>query len=161
MKYVQSITYKLVGESKKIIKSTPNAYFSFDFPVKFVSKKGIFGKMAGSRSFPGKFELYRSKYSRQIPLITPGYGETQAKSYFCRSIHPKSTPQNCQNPARRLKNGPPSGQTVTYQKTEVIQSYLRIWGTYDPIESDLSDPKKWGLYGCSVKKCRFWPILRC
>ena len=54
------------------------------------------------------------------------------------------------------RNGPPSGQTATYRKTKVIQSYLRIWGTYDPIESGSSDPKKWGLYGCSVKKCRFW-----
>ena len=53
------------------------------------------------------------------------------------------------------RNGPPSGQTATYRKTEGIQSYLRIWGTYDPIESGPSDPKKWGLYGCSVKKCRF------
>ena len=53
------------------------------------------------------------------------------------------------------RNGPPSGQTTTYRKTEGIQSYLRIWGTYDPIESGSSDPKKWGLYGCSVKKCRF------
>ena len=52
-------------------------------------------------------------------------------------------------------NGPSSGQTVTYRKTEGIQSYPRIWGTYDPIESDPSDPKKGGLYGCSVKKCRF------
>ena len=92
--YIQSITYQLVGESKKIIKSTPNAYFSFNFPVKFVSKRGIFGKMAGSRSFPGKFELYRSKYSRQIPLITPGYGETQANSNFSRKRHSKLTPQN-------------------------------------------------------------------
>ena len=50
------------------------------------------------------------------------------------------------------RNGPPSSQTATYQKTEVIQSYLRIWGTYDPIESGASEPKKWGLYGCSVKK---------
>ena len=33
------------------------------------------------------------------------------------------------------RNGPPGGQTATYQKTEGIQSYLRIWGTYDPIES--------------------------
>ena len=38
---------------------------------------------------------------------------------------------------------------------EVIQSYLRIWGTCDPIESGPSDPKKWGLYRRSVKKCRF------
>ena len=46
-------------------------------------------------------------------------------------------------------------QMATYRKTEVIQSYLRIWGTYDPIESGPSDPKKWGLYRRSVKKCRF------
>ena len=59
------------------------------------------------------------------------------------------------------KNGLPSGQTATYRKTKGIQSCLMIWGTYDPIESGPSDPKKWGLYGCSVKKCRFWPILRC
>merc|ERR1712173_86116 len=38
---------------------------------------------------------------------------------------------------------------------EGIQSYLRIWGTYDPIESGPSEPKKWGLYRRSVKKCRF------
>ena len=63
--------------------------------------------------------------------------------------------QNCEISARRPKNGPPSGQTATYRKTEVIQSYLRIWGTYDPIESGPADPKKWGLYRRSVKKCRF------
>ena len=60
-----------------------------------------------------------------------------------------------QNPAWKPENNPPSGKTATYQKTEVIQSYLRIWGTYDPIESGPSDPKKWGLYGRSVKKCTF------
>ena len=43
-----------------------------------------------------------------------------------------------------LRNDPPSGQTATYQKTEGIQSYLRIWGTYDPIESGPSDPEKSG-----------------
>merc|ERR1739844_677719 len=48
----------------------------------------------------------------------------------------------------------PNGQTATYRKTEGIQSYLRIWGTYDPIESGSSDPKKWGFHRCSVKKCR-------
>ena len=58
--------------------------------------------------------------------------------------------QNCEISARRPKKGPPSGQTATYRKTEVIQSYLRIWGTYDPIESGPSDPKKWGLYRRSV-----------
>ena len=35
----------------------------------------------------------------------------------------------CKNLAWRPKNGPPSGQTATYRKTKVIQSYLRIWGT--------------------------------
>ena len=44
-----------------------------------------------------------------------------------------------QIPARRPKNG---SQTTTYRKTEVIQSYLRIWGTYDPTESGPSDPNK-------------------
>ena len=32
-----------------------------------------------------------------------------------------------------------------YRKTEVIQSYLRIWGRYTPIESGPSEPKKWGF----------------
>merc|ERR1712218_353624 len=53
------------------------------------------------------------------------------------------------------KNGPPSGQTATYRKTKGIQSYLRIWGCYDPIESGPSETKKGGLYRGSVKKCRF------
>ena len=43
-----------------------------------------------------------------------------------------------------LKNGAPSGQTATYRKTKVIQSYLRIWGTYDPIELSPPEPKKGG-----------------
>ena len=40
-----------------------------------------------------------------------------------------------------------SGQTTTYWKTKGIQSYLRIWGTYDPIESGLSEPKNGGFIG--------------
>ena len=40
-----------------------------------------------------------------------------------------------------------------HQKTKVIQSYLRIWGTYDPIELGPSEPKKWGFHRCSIKKC--------
>ena len=52
------------------------------------------------------------------------------------------------------RNGLPSGQTTTNQKTKDIQSYLRIWGTYDPIESGPSELKKWGFHRCSVKKCR-------
>ena len=54
------------------------------------------------------------------------------------------------------KNGPPSGQTATYRKTKVIQSCLRIWGTYDPIESGPYDPKKWGF---RAKKLHFWPEI--
>ena len=45
-------------------------------------------------------------------------------------------------------------QTATYRKTEGIQSYLRIWRRYDPIELGPSEPNKGGLCGCSVKKSR-------
>ena len=61
-----------------------------------------------------------------------------------------------QNPSRKPENNPPSDQTATYRETKVIQSYLRTWGTYGPIESGPSDLKKWGLCSRSVKKCRFW-----
>ena len=56
---------------------------------------------------------------------------TEEESQF--SIFYPNTPlrDHCAGP----RNGPPGGQTATYQKTEAIQSYLRIWGTYDPIES--------------------------
>ena len=43
----------------------------------------------------------------------------------------------------------------TYLKTEGIQSCLRIWGIYDPIELGPFEPKYGGLYGCSVKKSDF------
>ena len=42
----------------------------------------------------------------------------------------------------RLQNGLPRGQTATYRKTEGIQSYLRIWGRYDPIKSGPFEPNK-------------------
>ena len=77
------------------------------------------------------------------------------ESFKKKDFRSKKPFVNGQILARGLKNGAPSGQTATYRKTEVIQSYLRIWGTYDPIESGPSDPKKWGLYRRSVKKCRF------
>ena len=57
------------------------------------------------------------------------------------------------------RNGPPGGQTATYRKTEGIQSYLRICGCYDLIKSGLSEPKKKGFYGCSVKKSDFRAIF--
>ena len=47
----------------------------------------------------------------------------------------------------------------TYWKTEGIQSYLRIWGSYGPIESGPSERKKGGLYGCSVKKSDLLPLF--
>ena len=53
------------------------------------------------------------------------------------------------------QNDQPSGQMTIYRKTEVIQSYLRIGGRYNPIGSGPSEPKKWGFHRCSVKKCRF------
>ena len=68
MKYVQSITYKLVGESKKIIKSTPNAYFSFDFPVKFVSKKGIFWENGWFPLVPRKIWVISLKIFKTDPI---------------------------------------------------------------------------------------------
>ena len=41
-----------------------------------------------------------------------------------------------------------------------------MWGSYDPTESGLSEPKKGGLYWCSVKKTDFlaknavfWPEI--
>ena len=43
----------------------------------------------------------------------------------------------------------------TYQKTKDIQSYLRMWGSYDPIKSDPLEPKNWVLYGRSVEKVTF------
>ena len=45
------------------------------------------------------------------------------------------------------ENGLPSSRTGTYRKTEGIQSYLRIRGRYEPIESSLSEAKKLGFKG--------------
>ena len=39
-------------------------------------------------------------------------------------------------------NSQPISQMGTYQDTEVIESYLMIWGQYDPIKSSLSEPQK-------------------
>ncbi len=51
------------------------------------------------------------------------------ESFNKKKISVKKPFVNGQILARGLKNGAPSGQTATYRKTEVIQSYLRIWGT--------------------------------
>ena len=40
------------------------------------------------------------------------------------------------------KNSLLNGQMATYRKTEGIQSYVRIWGRYDPIELGPSEPQK-------------------
>ena len=45
------------------------------------------------------------------------------------------------------ENGLPSDRTDIYRKTEGIQSYLRIWGRYDPIEPGLFEAKKVGYMG--------------
>ena len=75
----------------------------------------------------------------------------------CHPIHPKNGNFRQLGPY----NGLPSSRMGTYRKTKGIQSYLRIWGCYDPIESGPSETKKVGLYGCSVKKSDFraifWP----
>ena len=88
-------------------------------------------------------------------MIVPIYFEVDHKK---TGFGPKNSifgPQKGHFGQSGPRNGPPGGQTATYRKTEGIQSYLRIWGTYDPIESGPSDPKKWGLCRRSVKKCRF------
>ena len=45
------------------------------------------------------------------------------------------------------ENGLPSGRMGIYLKTEGNQSYLGIWGRYDPIEPGLSEAKKVGYMG--------------
>ena len=57
------------------------------------------------------------------------------------------------------RNGPPSGQTAIYRKTEGIQSYLRICGCYDLIESGLSEPKKRDFMGVAQKNLIFGPKM--
>ena len=42
---------------------------------------------------------------------------------------------------------PAQRTTGIYWKTEGIQSYLGIWGIYDPIETGLSEAKKVGYIG--------------
>ena len=49
--------------------------------------------------------------------------------------------------ARTPKNGPLSGQTASYRKTEDTQSYLRMWVSYDPIELGPSEPKNESYMG--------------
>ena len=41
-------------------------------------------------------------------------------------------------------------------KKQRYPELLRMWGSYDPIESDLLEPKNWVLYGRSVKNAIFW-----
>ena len=45
------------------------------------------------------------------------------------------------------KNSPPSSQTGIYRKTKGTQSYFRIWGSYDPIDSGPSEAKNVGYMG--------------
>ena len=49
----------------------------------------------------------------------------------------------------------PNCRMGTFRKTKGIQIYFRIWGCYDPIGSALPEPKRAGLYGCSVNKSDF------
>ena len=56
-------------------------------------------------------------------------------------------------------NGLPSSQTAIYRKTEGIQSYLRICGCYDLIESGSSEPKKRDFMGVTPKNQIFGLFL--
>ena len=68
------------------------------------------------------------------------------------------------------ENDPPSSRMGTYRKSEGIQSYLRIWGSYDPIASGPSEDVMRGLFGHSEEKKQifgpkmgesavFWPKI--
>ena len=95
LKCIQSSTSKSMEKKQKRNKSdTWGIFFSWLCSVICLKLGQYFGKMARSRSFPGLFEFYRSKYSKQTPLIISSYGETQANSYFTLNRHPKLTPQN-------------------------------------------------------------------
>ena len=131
-------------------------------------KKSDFGANFGPKTCPCTPQELARHYDKHenIVFLVPSH-DSSKKFGGCpqkMDFGPKNStfgPKKAHFGQSGPKNGLPSGQTATYRKTKGIQSCLMIWGTYDPIESGPSDPKKWGLYGCSVKKCRFWPILSC
>ena len=113
----------------------------------------FFGPKSFFLNFPTLFVTIMTGHQKdKIFVLTPLHGCSQKKGFG-----PKNSffgPQKGHFGQLGPRNGPPGGQTATYRKTEGIQSYLRIWGTYDPIESGPSELKKWGFHRCSVKKCR-------
>ena len=83
-------------------------------------------------------------------MVTKNLEDVSKKMEFC--------PKNCIFCLKKSsfgqsgpENSPPSSQMGTYWKTKGIQSCLRIWRSYDPIELSSSEP----VNGCSVKKSRF------
>ena len=111
--------------------------------------------LAPPRSLPGiMINMKTLSFWCPVMIVAKNFGGCPQKMDF----GPKNStfgPKKAHFGQPGPKNGLPNGQTATYRKTKGIQSCLMIWGTYDPIESGPSDPKKWGLYGCSVKNADF------
>ena len=132
------------------------------------SKKLIFGPFCNILQFLAKRKIGRfsvfsirtaSVFNQDYFLGDPDYlTEFHRSRVKIRGTCPSELgiAKNGQNPARRPENGPPSGQTATYRKTKGIQSYVRMWGWNVSIKLSPPEPKKWGLYGCSVKKWGFF-----
>ena len=125
-------------------------------------KNLIFGPILGQKwTLPPPHEPapQRGKHKNVVFLVSRHDGN----NFFWWCLQKMSSrPKNCIFDPKKghfgqsgPENGLPSSGMGTYRKTKCIQSYLRIWGRYDPIESGPSEPKKGGLYGCSVKKSRF------
>ena len=119
----------------------------------FWSKMQFFGpKSIFFRTRPIFFVTTMTGHQKDnIFLLNPLHGCPQKNGF-----RPKNSifgPQKGHFGQSGPRNGPPGGQTATYQRTEGIQSYLRIWGTYDPIESGPSEPKK--KCRISGQKCSF------
>ena len=111
--------------------------------------------MAGSRSFPGKFELHRSKYSKQTPLIISSYGETQANSYFCRKRLPKSTPQNRQIRPGDRKISHRAAKQPPARKLKLSRVTSGYGGLIIPFSRICLTPKNGGYMGVAYKNDDF------
>ena len=135
------------------IESGPSEPKKWGFHRCSVKKRRISGKKC---SF-----LARNPFFLEIVqlYLSPPWPDTKKTTFFCwllcmgvqkKRFRAKNSifgPQKGHFGQSGPRNGPPGGQTATYRKTEGIQSYLRIWGTYDPIELGPSEPKKWGFIG--------------
>ena len=129
MKYIQSVTYKLVGESKKIIKNTPNAYFSFEFRVKFVSKKGIFWENGWFPLVPRKIWVTSLKIFKTDPIDNTWLRRNSGELIFL-SQHTSEV-----NTSELPKFGPEAEKWPTKRPN----SYLPENRSYPELPQDMGD----------------------